>query len=659
MKRIVFIVFVLIGAGIPLVFLPSLNLITELPKAAIFRILTLLAAVLFLFNYLRIGHFNWLKIDKKLWIALILFVFINLLALAFSIAPHVSFWGSYERQQGVLQLLHYIVFFLLFISFFDKEDARKFIKCCCYAAVFVASIAILQNFLSFLTSYWETDVLKGRIAIGTLGHPNFLASYLLMMFPFVMIDFFENKSFSRKAFWGFSALLILVAIFLTRSREAYIGLFAMSVFASIYYKRALAVFPIMAVCTVLLINLYPTSQTIHSNAFLRRLVITNDLINSEPRFAIWPAAVQQFLDRPLLGYGQEVFAESFTKYTPTKLLRIEAFRKVADRAHNEILDVLSSIGLLGLISYLIFFAMLIHLAVKKMTDPLIIGVLAAFIGLFVSNIFGFSATTNNVLWWALAAVIVVFSGEKSMVKISCKKLLCRFFIVLLIGLSIFTGINPLIADYHFAKANLYSSGLLHFYALEEFKKAVVYNPREAHYFLRAAEYAMIAAKNTDDGYYKNILTIQAEFYLEGAENLLGSNFSQILFLKGKFYNLLNDNNLASDFFESANQKAPKNPDYLIHWAKVLADQGKYSKSLEVYEEFLEISPYWKDAFVIENYDMENRELFRLFFKHTIDFPKILENVSAVAELAGNSEKVREYENYAQKIRNVMKKFVNN
>ena len=174
-----------------MVFLPFLNSITELPKVMFFRIFTLITFGLIFYQSIKTAKFNWIKIDKKLWIYFSIFIFVNLLSAYFSINPHLSFWGSYERQQGLLQFTYYVIFFLLFVSFFDKKSINKLIKFLSYASVIIAMFAILQNFIPAFTSFWNTDNLIGRLAIGTLGHPNFLASYLLMALPFVLINFFS------------------------------------------------------------------------------------------------------------------------------------------------------------------------------------------------------------------------------------------------------------------------------------------------------------------------------------------------------------------------------------------------------------------------------------------------------------------------------------
>ena len=458
---------------------------------------------------------------------------------------------------------------------------------------------------------------------------------------------------------------MLSAIILTRSREAYLGLFFMSILGAVIYKKKLLFFPLMAIVLLVVVNVFSQSNIVKHNAILNRLVIANEqLVSSEPRFTIWPATINQIIKRPILGYGQEVFSESFAKFTPAKLLEIEAFRSVADRAHNEILDIASSIGLLGLVAYLLFLWQLIYLCIKKLKDPTAAACLASLTGLFVSNMFGFSATSNYILWWLIAGIIMAISGKKTSLTIRirmnnfCKK---TIYLLLLIAISLaifFGGIRPLVADQAFSKANMYSSSLLHFYAIEEFKNASINNPTEAYYPLRAADYAIIAAKNTSDQYYRNILIIQAEWFLNRASKLLGEDYSGILYLKAKFYSVLNDESLATKFFELAYEKTPKNPDLLIAWASSLSAQGKYNEAMGVYEKFLVLAPYWDQAFEIENSSAAEKRQFRLFFKHNVDFPSIFNKIAETEKWRGNLDSAKKYQNYSQKIKEVMKNLTN-
>lgn len=664
MKKLIFSIFVLAGVGVPLLFTPFLFSGFELGKAILLRLVTMVALLLIVFVAIRDAKFGWIKVSKKFWITLGVFILVNILACVFSIAPMLSFWGSYERQHGLLQLIYYVSFFFLFISFIEKKDVRKIIYWMCATGTAIALIAILQNYFGIFLSIWDTSVLVGRLAIGTLGQPNFLASYLLMLIPFFVIFCGDNKGW-RKYLWLAGLVLALWAILVTLSRGALVGIFAMMIFMGVFYKKKLLVIPVLIMSMILLANIFVGQTLVRENKLLSRLILDGESLRSvESRLEIWPATLKMIERRPILGYGQEVFKESFLKFAPQRLLEIEDTHEKADRAHNEILDITSSIGIVGLLSYLALLFGIIKLGVDKRKDSIIFASSSSLLALFANNMFEFSTTTNYVLWWLILGIIVVIGGEKHIVNLNIFKKKLYYYLVSIIAIfvalfiSLFTIINPVIADYHYNEGQPFAAGLLYFSAVDNFKKAAEYNPYEVYYSIRGAEFAIIGAQNTPEYFYHNSLVSRADWFLGKIDKLGAGDFAQTLRLKGKEMTLRNAPDLAVEFLLSANEKAPTDLLILLDLADAYVWKNAPGEAMDVYRKYLKLMPYWNEVFVILQAGERDKFLFRTFFKSNSDFTSILRRIASVADSVGMPLEANKYRTYADKIEMVMKTLTN-
>jgi hypothetical protein len=112
----------------------------------------------------------------------IVFALVYTLATIHSVLPGISFWGSYDRMQGLYTWLNYIAFFfVLAYSIRSWAQVERVISAIVFASVPVAVYGIMQH-LHWDPVQWgaPTDV---RVA-STLGNAIFIGAYLLMTMPF-------------------------------------------------------------------------------------------------------------------------------------------------------------------------------------------------------------------------------------------------------------------------------------------------------------------------------------------------------------------------------------------------------------------------------------------------------------------------------------------
>ncbi len=124
------------------------------------------------------------------------------------------------------------------------------------------------------------------------------------------------------------------------------------------------------------------------------------------RFWIWRDTITMTLDRPLLGFGPDNFLYPFDPYQGDDLRAFLApNRLLVDRAHNELLQIAATTGLLGLAAYLWILVAYFRNAYRRIgwvQLALFGGVLAYILQLQTA----FSTIATGVTFWAILGVSV-------------------------------------------------------------------------------------------------------------------------------------------------------------------------------------------------------------------------------------------------------------
>jgi tetratricopeptide (TPR) repeat protein len=385
---------------------------------------------------------NWL-----VWPCLILLTALAI-ATAASVAPRQSFFGSYQRLQGTLSMLAYVVIGLsVAANLRTRAQLDRLITTLVLGSVPVALYGILQH-LQRDPMPWSADV-TFRVS-STMGNSIFVAAYLIMIAPptlmrliqavrdwrasedrrgesipiliafgagliqqivffqlmlrfggtpgvwwtalpvvaamlVLCLPFFYPMRSRRAAgvrVLGYSMVLAaqLAAILFSQSRGPEIGLIAGLVVVGLglallllHRRGRLIVGGVTLAAGLLLaaINLPGgLHERVRSFPYVGRLAT---LLESEGgtgkiRLLIWSGTMELFLRhpapgiepdplnaiRPLIGSGPETLFFTFNKVYPRDLAHLEARTSSPDRAHNETLQNLVEVGLLGTVAFWLF-----------------------------------------------------------------------------------------------------------------------------------------------------------------------------------------------------------------------------------------------------------------------------------------------------------------
>ncbi len=123
----------------------------------------------------------------------------------------------------------------------------------------------------------------------------------------------------------------------------------------------------MAVLAILisLVFAYPQSPIVQKSSILNTMTqISAKAATFQTRVISWKAAIKDFKNHPILGTGHGNYAITFDKYFDPSFYNYTRSETYFDRAHNNIVDIASTTGGLGLLTYLSIFAAVGYYLVK-------------------------------------------------------------------------------------------------------------------------------------------------------------------------------------------------------------------------------------------------------------------------------------------------------
>jgi O-antigen ligase len=374
-----------------------INNFFELPKIVLFKILTLLLLLVYILKILfqdvpklslrgpanwagtksglpadrnpeayanTAGSFAMTKSEFIFPIALILILFCQ--TFLFSVNINNSIFGLYDRQQGLISLVYYFLFFCLFIKIVKTEQLNKILSAIVWSALLVSIYGIAQRFGWDFVRWTESASLTHRI-FSTQGQPIFLASYLVLTLPISLYLFFMGKSRLASIFYFIASVLQIAALLLTYSFGGVVGLSLEEVLIFVFllfYLHKNKIEPESKMIKLKLYSSFLVLAALFSGFLFYNLrydwVLSSkvaSLMNwqgssAQMRTIYWQDSLLAIKDRPWFGYGLENQGQALIKYYDQKWAELEFVNMPTNRAHNIFLDIILTSGWLGLILFL-------------------------------------------------------------------------------------------------------------------------------------------------------------------------------------------------------------------------------------------------------------------------------------------------------------------
>ncbi len=326
-------------------------------KQIYFNVLIELLTIFWLVFILKYPSYNPFNKKNKSLITfgLVAYFVAILLSSIFGVDFNLSYWGDVERMLGFFHLAHFLIFYLIIITVFKTwRDWQVLFLISVGCAIFISIIGIAGNPYS------------------RLGNTAYMAGYLIFNIYFCFILFAKEKIKNLKWIYLLPLLVMIPAFVRADSSGAYVGL-GFSIMVLFFLAGALAknknikivtwsILGIMIVFVGVLFLARNTEMAQNNPIFQPIKEISFQKNTFQTRLISWRAAFRDFPSHPMFGTGYGNYAITFDKYFDPIFYSYTASETFFDRAHNNIIDILSTTGTLGLLTYLsIFVFVLIYL----------------------------------------------------------------------------------------------------------------------------------------------------------------------------------------------------------------------------------------------------------------------------------------------------------
>ena len=327
----------------------------------------------------------------------------------------LSLWGSYERAQGALTQLSYLMLFVLAAVEFRRLARARLLTA---VMVLTAVPLILISLAQF--GGWQPFGLSSEARspiFATLGRANFLGAYLVILLPLTLAQLQVARKSSKRFLWSALFAGELIVIGLTAARAAWLGTaVALSLYAFLHVGPRLARRARLAACGgVVLLSLSGPLAVAALSGTVQG--------STAARLAIWQGTSDLIRHRPLIGYGPDALGLVFPRVFPPQLVYYQGREFFVDRAHNLLLDWVVTTGIPGLLAFLLLLAAFVlvvrkgllrtHTARKRI---MLIAILAAVMGNLANNMVSFDVTPTAVAAWLLMGMGVALASPPALLR---------------------------------------------------------------------------------------------------------------------------------------------------------------------------------------------------------------------------------------------------
>lgn len=390
----------------PFVFVPigQFNDFFYMPKVIFYTIIVSVFIIVVVFN---LKQFVSLINKDKINMLLLTFAFLLVLSTLFAMDVELALTGSFRRVEGLSTLITYFALFIMARMAYPLQ--QKHFNYLLLVASVIALYGIAQTFnidpfpRDFIREGWSR-------AFSTIGNPNFLGSYLVLMLPLATDQYIRHNKR-----WALMVYVVLIyALLSTMTRGAWVGAgLSHLVYAGIMLinrkldTRRAIIFISVTLGVFLLYN------GITSGTFLSRFLsigkevatITDESAGSSRMF-IWIYVSKIIVLHPLFGVGIENLGVAFFALYSQDIIDHFGYMVIPDKAHNEYLHIAATSGVFALGVYVtLLFSILRKGARHLLNHPTRIAIFTAVIGYLIQALFNISVVSVVYVFWIFLGLL--------------------------------------------------------------------------------------------------------------------------------------------------------------------------------------------------------------------------------------------------------------
>jgi tetratricopeptide (TPR) repeat protein/O-antigen ligase len=653
---------------IPLFFNPQSHQIFAISKASllVFLVTAMLAFWLadLILNRAGRKELKWRGLlTSPLHLTIMAFGLVAILATTASLTPAISFWGSWDRKSGLLTLICWILFSLIVAQQIrNRAQLLRAVYILLLSSGIVSLLGILQYIFPDAMLKLVHSAYTGRVS-STVGNPLVLSSCLATVIPFnlALIAYSWSKRKEANNTRVLICLVILLALqFWCLWLAQYSITILLYIIAPIIFiillgivkrkKLMLSIGAISLVALGIIAGLLmaplllpaPSTET-PGPEDLESVPISENLGLQTLgwRVQFWRSTIDIVLKSPevpfsndrlhglrrLIGYGPETFIVTFQLFFPGELKSEYTQRSgLVDHPHNHYLYLATTMGVLGLMSFLSILAVFFYLCFRYLrrakTDIyklLLIAMAAGMVQYMADMFFNPSTISPELVFWLTLSFVPVLGrltasdGPEQTKAVGLTQLDSsqKFYVnkirlcisagcaLLLIVIGFGITVRPFLADIYLQKGlNLQAKGDER--AIYAFDKAIEIDPREAAYwhYLGAYSYS-VARLATEEPLKKEILTLATNAYNKALELKPYIAFEHYSLADVYTYwaeaGAADKWSAALSLYDKASQLFPRNAVILNKWSLALIIKGDLDEAQTKLDYAASIDPDWAET----------------------------------------------------------------
>ena len=378
--------------------------------------------LLFVFQLLTRNVFTWDLLKQPLVLAILINLFWMFLSMLNSSMPFVSFKYFMARTWFVV-----VFFFFLVFAFKDVSMMRRFLTYMLLGTFIVVAITLFKHSREGFSRGWGYSIMQPFFEDHTI-----YSAYIAFFVPVSLMFALRGNWFKFNAwyrlFFALVFIVLIIGVVFSFTRASWISLIVALGFyglikLKVRFQHLLLVIGLVAVVAIvkqdqilyaLESNKQGSADDLESHA-QSVSNITTDPSNLE-RLNRWQCAVLMFKSKPVFGFGPGTYTFQYAPFQrPESLTLISTNSGDLGNTHNEYLNALSEMGLIGGLSWLAVFLMSIYTGMnviydeqqaawkKSLATATVLGLITYYVHAFLNNFSDFDKIA--VPLWGFMAVL--------------------------------------------------------------------------------------------------------------------------------------------------------------------------------------------------------------------------------------------------------------
>ena len=576
-----------------------------------------------------------------------IFAAVQTLAYVFSINHFASFWGDYFLPaDSWLSIALFTVFAVLICQLCNTTAKVKVLTGVIIASALLTALhGTLQYFSMEVFPQWKhLDFSTG--VFGLFGQPVAFAAVLGMSLPLVLVVFLRQKNWPTIIAGGALLFFLNLAILFTSTRAAIAANLIISILLLLLFfrhRKALNATSKLLTAFGLILAANALFYTLSNNSELQKKLHYNELSRgTSSRLLVWKGGVEAWKRHPVLGTGPETFSIVQLEFQNRKMNDSEYWNKYWAKAHNAVVQLLTSSGLLGLAALLAlcFYLALIFLKLFRNSDftenrQLAAAFIAGFLFLQLANLtaFNFIVTQLYSYVFPVLAVLLLQDFKTAEWKFSLKPplkifLLGLVFLLLLpLSIRIYSFWN---SDFYYHQAIRQNYQRNFLASMENIEKAIESTPSSGMLYCLKADILVFMLKKNRPALRLNAITDTVKVIDELTRTCteLGINRSQYVMSRAMifgnlFYDkFIDDSRISEEAFAQLKKMTPVSPIPYYRTGLIYSVSHRETQFIEEMNKALELKPDYIPAY-------KDQFLYYYSKKDSAKIQELIERVSQV------------------------------